>query len=134
MFIIYILLYNQCLFILNVCSLFNFDDFKDLEDVASNKLRTKTKLLQLFTWNSPLADNKKYLYSESPGHFVWDEKMKEWKPYHYCLWYPIRSWKVPFTSLVSMSKALNLSFISLQLMVMPVLYSKKKLWNVRLLQ
>jgi len=36
--------------------------------------------LQFFTWNSQSTDSKKYLYSEFPEHFVWDEKKKEWKP------------------------------------------------------
>ena len=39
----------------------------------------KTKLLELFAWNSKSIDAKNYLYSEFPEHFVWDEKKEESK-------------------------------------------------------
>jgi len=40
----------------------------------------KPSYCNFFTWNSQSTDSKKYLYSEFPEHFIWDEKKKQWKP------------------------------------------------------
>ena len=57
-----------------------FDDHENLEDVISDELRMKTKLVQFFASNSQPTGDTKYLYSEFPEHFVWHDKSKEWKP------------------------------------------------------
>ncbi|XP_074271044.1 uncharacterized protein LOC141594965 [Silene latifolia] len=56
-----------------------FRENEALEAAASDDARVKTMLTEYFTTNAAIIKGPKYLYSEFPEHFVWNEKLKKWK-------------------------------------------------------
>ncbi|XP_074299982.1 uncharacterized protein LOC141631176 [Silene latifolia] len=56
-----------------------FSTNEDLSSVISDELRAKTMLTEFFVTNSQNTDAPKYMYSEFPEHFVWNEKTKKRK-------------------------------------------------------
>ncbi|XP_074299984.1 uncharacterized protein LOC141631180 [Silene latifolia] len=60
--------------------LVRFSENEELANVVADEARAKTMLTEFFKANSSMEDSQRYLYSEFPEHFVWNDKKKFWKP------------------------------------------------------
>ncbi|XP_074292530.1 uncharacterized protein LOC141619414 [Silene latifolia] len=60
--------------------LVKFSENEELANVVADEARAKTMLTEFFKANSSMEDSQRYLYSEFPEHFVWNDKKKFWKP------------------------------------------------------
>ncbi|KAK9671299.1 hypothetical protein RND81_12G020200 [Saponaria officinalis] len=57
-----------------------FASHETLARIAADEHRSRTMLTEFFRDNSQPIASPRYLYSEFPEHFVWNEKRKFWKP------------------------------------------------------
>ncbi|XP_074314231.1 uncharacterized protein LOC141649439 [Silene latifolia] len=57
-----------------------FSENEVLANVVANEERIKTMLTKFFKENMGLQEGQKYLYSEFPQHFVWNDQKKFLKP------------------------------------------------------
>src|SRR5882762_6866879 len=62
----------------------NFDEDDDLEEIMDRDAIKKTALTEWFIANSTLVAAKEVTYLDFPQHFVWEKKIRKWKPRSQC--------------------------------------------------
>ncbi|XP_074265962.1 uncharacterized protein LOC141588417 [Silene latifolia] len=70
-------MYNLCQF---THPMARFSENEELADVIDDEARAKTMLTEFIITNSSIEGGQRYLYSEFPEYFVWNDKKKFWKP------------------------------------------------------